>query len=75
MRNVVVTGGSRGIGLAVARRLAEANYRVIAIARSAGASGFPLLWADVAPNRQTGPDFVLLDGQMFDDIQHGRIIL
>ena len=32
MRNVVVSGGSRGIGLAIARRLAT-NYNVIAIAR------------------------------------------
>ncbi len=33
MRNVVVTGGSRGLGLAISRRLAAAGYRVIAIAR------------------------------------------
>ncbi len=33
MRNVIVTGGSRGIGLGIARRLAGAGYRVIAIAR------------------------------------------
>lgn len=33
MRNVVVTGGSRGLGLAIARRLAEAGYAVTAIAR------------------------------------------
>jgi 3-oxoacyl-[acyl-carrier protein] reductase len=33
MRNVVVTGGSRGIGLGVARRLTEAGFRAIAIAR------------------------------------------
>jgi 3-oxoacyl-[acyl-carrier protein] reductase len=32
-RNVVVTGGSRGLGLAVARRLAAAGYGVVAIAR------------------------------------------
>lgn len=32
-RNVVVTGGSRGLGLAIARRLAAAGYRVVAIAR------------------------------------------
>jgi len=33
MRNVVVTGASRGLGLAIARRLTAAGYRVIAIAR------------------------------------------
>jgi 3-oxoacyl-[acyl-carrier protein] reductase len=33
MRNVVVTGGSRGIGLGIARNLAVAGYRVITIAR------------------------------------------
>jgi 3-oxoacyl-[acyl-carrier protein] reductase len=33
MHNVVVTGGSRGLGLAVVRRLAAGGYRAIAIAR------------------------------------------
>jgi 3-oxoacyl-[acyl-carrier protein] reductase len=33
MHNVVVTGGSRGIGLAISRRLATAGYSVIAVAR------------------------------------------
>jgi 3-oxoacyl-[acyl-carrier protein] reductase len=33
MRNVVITGGSRGIGLAIAQRLARAGYNVIAVAR------------------------------------------
>ena len=33
MRNVLVTGGSRGIGLAIAQRLATAGYNVIAVAR------------------------------------------
>ena len=33
MRNVVVTGGSRGLGLGIARRLAGAGYRAIAVAR------------------------------------------
>jgi NAD(P)-dependent dehydrogenase (short-subunit alcohol dehydrogenase family) len=33
MRNVLVTGGSRGIGLAISRRIAAAGYNVIAVAR------------------------------------------
>ena len=33
MRNVLVTGGSRGLGLAIASRLAASGYRVIALAR------------------------------------------
>jgi 3-oxoacyl-[acyl-carrier protein] reductase len=34
MRNVIVTGGSRGLGLGVVRRLAAEGYCAIAIARS-----------------------------------------
>jgi NAD(P)-dependent dehydrogenase (short-subunit alcohol dehydrogenase family) len=34
MRTVVVTGGSRGVGLAVCRRFAEAGEKVIALARN-----------------------------------------
>jgi 3-oxoacyl-[acyl-carrier protein] reductase len=33
MHNVIVTGGSRGIGLGIARKLACSGYRVIALAR------------------------------------------
>jgi 3-oxoacyl-[acyl-carrier protein] reductase len=33
MRNIIVTGGSRGLGLGIARQLAAAGHRVIAIAR------------------------------------------
>jgi 3-oxoacyl-[acyl-carrier protein] reductase len=33
MRNVIVTGGSRGLGLGIARRLAAEGYHAIAVAR------------------------------------------
>jgi 3-oxoacyl-[acyl-carrier protein] reductase len=33
MRNIIVTGGSRGLGLGITRRLSEEGYRVIAVAR------------------------------------------
>ncbi|WP_407524048.1 SDR family NAD(P)-dependent oxidoreductase [Methylobacterium oryzisoli] len=36
MRNVVVTGGSRGLGLGIARRLSASGFRVIAVARRPG---------------------------------------
>ncbi|MBV9862907.1 MAG: SDR family oxidoreductase [Alphaproteobacteria bacterium] len=36
MLNVIVTGGSRGLGLAIACRLKQAGYRVVAIARRPG---------------------------------------
>jgi 3-oxoacyl-[acyl-carrier protein] reductase len=33
MRNVIVTGGSRGLGLGIARRLSESGFSVIAVSR------------------------------------------
>ena len=36
MRNVVVTGGSRGLGLAIAETLVGSGFRVVAVARSEG---------------------------------------
>jgi 3-oxoacyl-[acyl-carrier protein] reductase len=38
MHNALVTGGSRGLGLGIARKLAAAGYRVIAIARKENAA-------------------------------------
>jgi len=37
VRNVIVTGGSRGLGLAMSQKLSGAGYRVIAVARSLSA--------------------------------------
>lgn len=37
MRNVIVTGGSRGIGLGIARCLAKSGYNVMALARKESA--------------------------------------
>jgi 3-oxoacyl-[acyl-carrier protein] reductase len=37
VRNVIVTGGSRGLGLAMSLRLSSAGYRVIAVARTLSA--------------------------------------
>ena len=37
MRNVVITGGSRGLGLAIAKRLAASGYGAIAVARKESA--------------------------------------
>jgi 3-oxoacyl-[acyl-carrier protein] reductase len=38
MRNVAVTGGSRGLGLCISQRLAASGFRVIAIARGESAA-------------------------------------
>src|SRR5450759_1603962 len=37
MRNVIVTGGSRGLGLGIVRKLVEDGYRVLAVARQSNA--------------------------------------
>ena len=50
MRNVLVTGGSRGIGLAIARRLAAADYNVIVVARGES-SGLHTLIREVGDDR------------------------
>jgi NAD(P)-dependent dehydrogenase (short-subunit alcohol dehydrogenase family) len=36
MRNVIVTGGRRGLGLGIARKLIDAYFRAIVIARKQG---------------------------------------
>jgi 3-oxoacyl-[acyl-carrier protein] reductase len=50
MRSIIVTGGSRGLGLGIATRLAASGFRVIAIARSETAE----LLAAAADAQKTG---------------------
>jgi NAD(P)-dependent dehydrogenase (short-subunit alcohol dehydrogenase family) len=42
MHDVIVTGGSRGLEPGIARRLAAARYRVIAVARKENSAFSPL---------------------------------
>ncbi len=67
MRNVVVTGASRGIGLAVASELARAGYCVVAVARHETAE---LRGAADTARTQTSGDirFVSFDLEKLDDI-------
>jgi 3-oxoacyl-[acyl-carrier protein] reductase len=51
LRNVIVTGGSRGLGLAMSRALASAGYRVIAVARSSSAELTAAMSAAAADGR------------------------
>ncbi|MEA2938426.1 MAG: 3-oxoacyl-[acyl-carrier protein] reductase [Alphaproteobacteria bacterium] len=51
MLNIVVTGGSRGLGLGIARKLAAAGYRAIAVARKMNDQ----LAAAIAEVEQAGP--------------------
>jgi 3-oxoacyl-[acyl-carrier protein] reductase len=51
MRNIIVTGGSRGIGLGIAKRLAGPDTRVLAVARKPN----PLLDAAIADAEKIQP--------------------
>jgi 3-oxoacyl-[acyl-carrier protein] reductase len=67
MRNVIVTGGSRGLGLGIAGRLAASGYSVIAVARKTSA---PLTAAiDAAKRSTTGAlNFIACDLGEIDKI-------
>jgi 3-oxoacyl-[acyl-carrier protein] reductase len=68
MRNVVVTGGSRGLGLAIAKKLAAAGYCAIAVARKETEQ----LTAAIAETSRDSPDairFVPFDLGDIDKIQ------
>jgi NAD(P)-dependent dehydrogenase (short-subunit alcohol dehydrogenase family) len=61
MRLAVVTGGTRGIGRAVADRLAEAGWDVLALARRAVSSPHRFAACDVADAAAVGAVFAELD--------------
>jgi len=67
MRNVIITGGSRGLGLGIAARLTAAGYSVIAVARKTSA---PLTGAiEKAARSKTGAlHFVACDLGEIDKI-------
>jgi 3-oxoacyl-[acyl-carrier protein] reductase len=67
MRNVIVTGGSRGLGLGIARRLAGAGYRVIAIARKEN-SAFTTAMAEAELANHGSLHFVPFDLAEIDSI-------
>jgi 3-oxoacyl-[acyl-carrier protein] reductase len=60
MRNVLVTGGSRGIGLGIVRRLACVGFRAIAIARKESAELTGAL-EEVEPAKAGSLQFVPFD--------------
>jgi 3-oxoacyl-[acyl-carrier protein] reductase len=60
MRNIVVTGGSRGLGLGIARQLTMAGYRVIAIARKLN-NNLTSAMAKVVRSKQGELHFVAFD--------------
>ena len=67
MRNVIVTGGSRGLGLGVARKLATEGYHAIAVARQNNTH----LASAIDQAKQSGPgalDFVPFDLGEIQDI-------
>jgi len=64
MRNVLVTGGSRGIGLAIARKLAASGFNVIAVARRESEE----LRAAIAEAKQGNLHFRSSDLSAVDDI-------
>jgi 3-oxoacyl-[acyl-carrier protein] reductase len=71
VRNVVVTGGSRGLGLGIARRLVGAGYRAIAIARKETA---PLTAAMEDAERRHPGSFVFVPFDLAETADIPRLV-
>jgi 3-oxoacyl-[acyl-carrier protein] reductase len=69
MRNVLVTGGSRGIGLAIAQKLAASGYGVIAVARKPTAELDAAIAAAATPDGGSAIRFAPFDLADLDGIQ------
>jgi 3-oxoacyl-[acyl-carrier protein] reductase len=61
LRNVIVTGASRGLGLAIATALVAAGYRVLAVARRSASEGLRELEAASAASKQGEVQFHSFD--------------
>ncbi len=67
MRNVIVTGGSRGLGLGIVRRLATSGYHAIAIARKEG-DEFAAAKQEAEASASGSLDFIPFDLTEIDNI-------
>ncbi len=68
MRNIIVTGGSRGIGLGIARKLAGSNHHVITVARSSN-DALESAIAEVETSRTGKISCFPLDLSKIDDLR------
>jgi 3-oxoacyl-[acyl-carrier protein] reductase len=69
MRNVIVTGGSRGLGLGITRTLTAAGYRVIVVARKENDQLISLI-REAEQMREPSLRFVPFDLANVQDIPH-----
>lgn len=70
-KTVVITGASKGIGLATSQRLAQSGYHVIGIARSMPKEAFPgkFLTCDLSSEKETAKVIdILLDNYQVDSL-------
>jgi 3-oxoacyl-[acyl-carrier protein] reductase len=67
MRNVIVTGGTRGLGLGIVRRLAKSGFRTIAIARKES-DEFAVAKRETEAAGSGSLDFIPFDLAAIDDL-------